>query len=106
MQHNKPISELPDGKVLDVQDVHVYSDGPLVQHDYSCPICRKNHAVLNLSNGRMEPCWSCKENGGYEILSGDEIVEIINETRKNTLIAALSGVLALFVIFNVPSIFG
>lgn len=106
MQHNKPLSELPGGKKLDVQDVHVYHDGPMAEHDYSCPVCRKNHAVLDFSTGLMQPCWRCQEQHGYELISGKILDEIISETRKNTIIGTCCAVLALFVIFNVPSIFG
>ncbi|MFK5882887.1 MAG: hypothetical protein QM489_00950 [Candidatus Izemoplasma sp.] len=46
-----------------VKDVNVYLIGPAATHDYSCPICRSNHAVLDFSSGVMEPCWSCQSKG-------------------------------------------
>ena len=48
---------------LDVKDVKVVMDPSLMTcaHDYSCPVCRKNHAVLSLGEGLMKPCWTCAE---------------------------------------------
>ena len=50
---------------LDVADVNVYMHPSFMacSHDYSCPVCRKQHAVLNLSKGTMDPCWSCQAEG-------------------------------------------
>jgi hypothetical protein len=39
-------------------------------HDYACPICREEKAVLNLSakpHDRFEPCWKC-QNIGYRTI--------------------------------------
>jgi hypothetical protein len=50
---------------VQVQDVHVFmhDSGMVSTHDYSCPVCREDHAVLDLSSGIMQPCWSCQEKG-------------------------------------------
>jgi len=47
---------------LPVQDVQYYCHPSYMTcaHDYSCPICRENHAVHNGSTGVMEPCWPCQ----------------------------------------------
>lgn len=52
---------------LVVKDVTVVYDPSLMtcSHDYSCPICRENHAVL--SSGIMQPCWGCQKKG-YKIV--------------------------------------
>ena len=52
---------------LPVQDVNVYVHPScmIMTHDYSCPVCRDNHAVI--SNGIMQPCWDCQKKG-YMIL--------------------------------------
>ena len=68
MQHTYDIDdkewEWPDEKPP-VKDVHVYFDPSFMtcRHDYSCPVCRENYAVLNLNKGIMGPCWSCQEEG-------------------------------------------
>ena len=48
---------------LPVEDVLVVYDPSLMActHNYSCPVCRENHAIL--SNGLMTPCWSCRKEG-------------------------------------------
>jgi len=55
---------------LPVEDVYLYYDPSLLgcAHNYSCPVCRKNHAVW--SNGIMTPCWSCREEG-YALVKKD-----------------------------------
>lgn len=50
--------------------VFVHDSGMLVEHDYSCPCCRKRHAVLDLSTGLMHPCWGCRED--YELIKKDK----------------------------------
>lgn len=54
---------------VSIQDVNVYihDSGMLAIHDYSCPVCRENHAVLDLSVGIMNPCRRCEKNG-YELI--------------------------------------
>jgi len=50
---------------LQVRDVIVVYDPSLMActHDYSCPVCRKNHAILSGKDGLMIPCWDCQELG-------------------------------------------
>lgn len=58
-----------DGNSIDlpVAQVNVYTDGMVVSHDYSCPVCRRNHAVLDMRVGIMDTCWSCRKEG-YRIV--------------------------------------
>ena len=58
---------------LSVQDVHVYLHPSLMcmAHDYSCPVCRTNHAVIDGSTGVMGPCWSCQKDN-WEIVQVDK----------------------------------
>lgn len=53
---------------LKVKDVNVYIHPSLMlsTHDYSCPVCRERHAVLNQSTGIMQPCRVCEKE--YEIV--------------------------------------
>jgi hypothetical protein len=55
-------------KVIDV-NVYLHDSGMVCTHDYSCPCCRKNHAVLNLSSGIMHPCWDCQKS--YSLIKVD-----------------------------------
>jgi hypothetical protein len=65
MQHTHTVEDedytYPEN--LSVKDVHVYFDPSFLTatHDYSCPVCRENHAVL--SSGVMTPCWTCRSEG-------------------------------------------
>lgn len=56
---------------LPVKDVHVFihPSGMLMTHDYSCPVCRDNHAVI--SGGLMQPCWDCQQDG-YALIKIDK----------------------------------
>lgn len=75
MQHthdiDEPGYEWPEN--LPVQDVHVYvhPSGMAMSHDYSCPVCRINHAVIDGSTGVMGPCWSCQAKN-WEIIQVDK----------------------------------
>lgn len=53
---------------LTVKDVNVFmhDSGMFATHDYSCPCCRKNHAILDLSCGLMKPCNDCSKT--YELV--------------------------------------
>lgn len=55
-----------------VKDVNVYmhDSGMMAQHDYSCPCCRKNHAVLDLTCGIMKPCRVCEKD--YALIKIDK----------------------------------
>ncbi len=53
--------EYPENlKPVDV-NVYVHPSNMLSTHDYSCSVCRTNHAVL--SSGIMKPCWECQREG-------------------------------------------
>jgi len=53
---------------VDVAPVNIYVHETLMfaNHDYSCPVCRENHAILDLPCGVMQPCWDCGER--YELV--------------------------------------
>jgi len=55
---------------LEVEDVHVYFHPSFLAatHNYSCPVCRENHAVI--SAGVMQPCWKCQEKD-WELIQKD-----------------------------------
>lgn len=62
MQHtHEDFNDYPED--LQVKDVNVYihPSGMIMTHDYSCPVCREDHAIL--SRGIMQPCWKCQEKG-------------------------------------------
>lgn len=65
---------LPDypSNVL-VKDVNVYihDSGMIGTHDYSCPVCRTNHAVVTFDSGLMQPCWPCQKLG-YKLIKVDK----------------------------------
>jgi len=65
MQHTHDIDddryEWPENLAVKDVNVYVHPSGMLMTHDYSCPICRENHAML--SGGVMTPCWECREKG-------------------------------------------
>lgn len=48
-------------------EVWFHDGGMISTHDYSCPCCRKKHAVLDHSTGIMQPCWGCQKLG-YRIV--------------------------------------
>jgi hypothetical protein len=37
--------------------------GIFANHDYPCPVCLKEHAVLNMQTGVFQPCWLCQTEG-------------------------------------------
>lgn len=51
-----------DTRVMTV-NVYMHDSGMMATHDYSCPVCRIEHACLELANGLMQPCWGCQEKG-------------------------------------------
>lgn len=57
---------------MEVAPVSVYQhdSGMMATHDYSCPCCRENHAVLDLSTGIMNPCRVCEVD--YKIVKIDK----------------------------------
>jgi hypothetical protein len=67
--HETNGKDLPDyPQNLQVKDVNVFmhDSGMIATHDYSCPCCRKNHAILDLSCGLMKPCDACSNT--YELV--------------------------------------
>ncbi len=50
---------------VDCKDVNVWmhDSGMACTHDYSCTVCRKESAILQLSIGIMQPCWTCQDLG-------------------------------------------
>lgn len=54
------------------KDVNVWQhdSGMMSTHDYSCPVCRKQSAVLDHSAGLMQPCWDCQKKG-YKLIKLD-----------------------------------
>jgi hypothetical protein len=57
---------------LQVKTVNVYmhDSGMVCTHDYSCPVCRENHAVLDGGTGLMAPCRVCEKD--YKIVKIDK----------------------------------
>jgi len=57
---------------VEVAPVNVYMHDSLMfaQHDYSCPCCRTNHAILDLNCGLMKPCQKCKKD--YQLVKIDK----------------------------------
>ena len=37
--------------------------GPFAEHNFPCPVCHTNPAVLEMTEGVFWPCWSCQEQG-------------------------------------------
>ncbi len=54
---------------IKMKDVNVWLHDSYITgtHDYSCPCCRENKAVLDLGTGIMQPCSHCQEKGYYII---------------------------------------
>lgn len=49
---------------MDLAKIEVFTDGgPWADHNMPCAVCRKKHAVLDLSCGIMRPCWGCQGKG-------------------------------------------
>ena len=45
---------------LGLAEIKVVTDGgPWATHNFPCPVCRENKAILNLNEGVMEPCGRC-----------------------------------------------
>ncbi len=64
--HHTNRADLPDFPTeLKVKDVNLYLHDSLMfcTHDYSCPVCRENHALKD-SDGIMQPCDKCSEKYG------------------------------------------
>lgn len=50
--------------------VWMHGSGMIMTHDYSCPVCRENSAVLDGGTGLMQPCWGCQD-AGYKLVKRD-----------------------------------
>lgn len=62
-------------------DVYIHDSGLCATHDYSCPVCRANHAVLNLDTGIMQPCSACVVRG-YELIKHNWLTEVLFDLFK------------------------
>ncbi len=71
---------------VEVKTVNVYmhDSGMIATHDYSCPCCRKFHAILKLDTGIMSPCATCT-NLGYKII----------KSKTTTIISKIKSILKL-----------
>ena len=61
------LPDYPSELAVSSVNVYMHDSGMICTHDYSCPTCRKDKAVLHLSTGIMQPCWSCQKLG-YKIV--------------------------------------
>ena len=66
MQHTihtngKGLVQYPERVQVKDVNVYIHDSGMMAQHNYSCPCCRENHAVLDLSCGLMKPCRRCEK---------------------------------------------
>ena len=55
--------------------VNTYGGAPFATHNMPCPVCRNNHAVLDLGTGVMQPCWECQGNGWTLVKATGKITE-------------------------------
>jgi len=39
------------------------TDGLYTEHNYPCPVCQTQHAVLDTTEGVFKPCWDCQRKG-------------------------------------------
>lgn len=81
---------LPDyPKDTQVKDVNVWlhDSGMIASHDYSCSICRKNHAILDLNSGIMQVCNECHDKG-YSVIKVKSgwrwLIDLLSEKVKFT----------------------
>jgi len=37
--------------------------GPAMKHNYYCSVCREKIAVVDMSTGILQPCWTCQDIG-------------------------------------------
>ncbi|ASK18397.1 hypothetical protein [Halomonas sp. N3-2A] len=75
MQHihhcnGEGLPNYPDGVTPKDVNVWIHDSLMVATHDYSCPVCRTNSAVLWLHNGMMQPCDECRSKG-YELVKRD-----------------------------------
>lgn len=43
-----------------VAEISIEMHGPAATHNMPCAVCRQRHAVLDLSRGVFQPCWTCE----------------------------------------------
>lgn len=60
----------PDDVKVAPVNVYMHDSGMFATHDYSCPCCREESAILDLSSGLMKPCWKCGKD--YELKKIDK----------------------------------
>jgi hypothetical protein len=51
------------GRNMKLAEIKVIELGPIAVHNMPCPVCREEHAVLDLSCGIMTPCRKCQKEG-------------------------------------------
>lgn len=44
-------------------EINDYGGAPFATHNHACSVCLTRPSVLNLSTGRLEPCWTCQKKG-------------------------------------------
>lgn len=56
--------EIPGTTVIRATGIAVKTDGgPWAEHNFPCPICHKESAVLQLDGWVFQPCWDCSGKG-------------------------------------------
>jgi len=43
--------------------INTFGGAPIAEHDYACPVCHSNKAVLALNTGVFNPCDLCRSRG-------------------------------------------
>ncbi|WP_129141520.1 hypothetical protein [Modicisalibacter coralii] len=76
MQHihycNGPdLPDFPDDVQPKDVNIWLHDSGMVATHDYACPVCRSESAVLSLHNGLFQPCWECQDKG-YRLIKKDQ----------------------------------
>lgn len=52
----------PEKTVVTPVKVWIHPSGMIANHNYSCPVCREYHAILDFDTGIMQPCSRCQMN--------------------------------------------
>lgn len=55
---------------MDVHVPHIVSHGVCAEHDYSCPVYRNEHSVLDMSTGVFQPSWKAQK-AGWHLVKAD-----------------------------------
>lgn len=62
---------------MDVHVPEIVSHGVCAEHDYSCPVFRKEHAVLDLNTGVFQPSWKAQERGWVLIKADTRVKRLV-----------------------------